>query len=97
MPAYLTLFNWTEQGIKNVKDTAKRAQAAREAWEETGGRFIGIWWTFGEYDGFVVHEAPDDATANQLLMKIGMGGDVRTTTMRAFGEEEIESVLAGLQ
>ena len=96
MPAYLTLFNWTEQGIKNVKDTAKRAQAVREAWEAAGGSFIGIWWTFGQYDGFVVHVAPDDATANRLLMKTGMGGDVRTTTMRAFGEEEIESVLAGL-
>ena len=47
MPAYLTLFNWTEQGVRNVKDTAKRAQAAREAWEAAGGRFIGIWWTFG--------------------------------------------------
>lgn len=97
MPAYLTLFNWTDQGIKNVKDTAKRAQAVREAWEAAGGSFIGIWWTFGQYDGFVVHVAPDDATANRLLMKTGMGGDVRTTTMRAFGEEEIESVLAVLQ
>lgn len=96
MPAYLTLFNWTDQGIKNVKDITKRAQAAREAWEAEGGRFIGIWWTLGEYDGFVVHEAPDEATATRLLMKTGMKGDVRTTTMRAFGEEEIESVLAGL-
>ncbi len=96
MPAYLTLFNWTEQGIRNAKDIAKRAQAAREAWEAEGGRFIGIWWTFGQYDGFVVHEAPDDATANRLLLTTGMGGDVRTTTMRAFGEEEIEGILENL-
>ena len=96
MPAYLTLFNWTEQGVKNVKDTAKRAQAAREAWEAAGGRFIGVWWTFGQYDGFVVHEAPDDATANRLLVSIGMKGDIRTTTLRAFGEEEIEGILENL-
>lgn len=96
MPAYLTLFNWTEQGIRNAKDIGKRAQAAREAWEAAGGRFIGIWWTFGQYDGFVVHEAPDDATANRLLLTTGMGGDVRTTTMRAFGEEEIEGILENL-
>lgn len=96
MPAYLTLFNWTEQGIRNAKDIGKRAQAAREAWEAEGGRFIGIWWTFGQYDGFVVHEAPDDATANRLLLTTGMGGDVRTTTMRAFGEEEIEGILENL-
>ena len=69
---------------------------AREAWEAAGGRFIGIWWTFGQYDGFVVHEAPDDATANGLLVKTGMKGDVRTTTLRAFGEEEIEGILEKL-
>jgi uncharacterized protein with GYD domain len=96
MPTYLTLFNWTEQGVKNVKDTAKRAQAARETWEAAGGRFIGVWWTFGQYDGFVVHEAPDDATANRLLVSTGMKGDIRTTTLRAFGEEEIEGILENL-
>ncbi len=96
MPAYITLYNWTEQGVRNVKDTAKRTQAAREAWEAAGGRFIGIWWTFGQDDGFVVHEAPDDATANRLLLATGMQGDVRTTTMRAFGEEEIAGILEEL-
>jgi uncharacterized protein with GYD domain len=96
MPAYLTLFNWTDQGVRNVKDTAKRAKAAREAWEEAGGHIIGIWWTFGQYDGFLVHVAPDDATANRLLVAIGMQGNVRTTTLRAFGEEEIESILESL-
>ena len=96
MPAYITLYNWTEQGVRNVKDTAKRTQAAREAWEAAGGRFIGIWWTFGQYDGFVVHEAPDDATANRLLLATGKLGNIRTTTMRAFGEEEIAGILEDL-
>ena len=96
MPAYITLFNWTDQGVRNAKNTSERAQAAREAWEAAGGRFIGIWWTFGEYDGVVVHEAPDDATANKLLFATGMQGNIRTTTMRAFGEEEIEGILEEL-
>ena len=96
MPAYVTLFNFTEKGVNNAKDSAKRAQAAREAWEAAGGRFIGIWWLLGQYDGVVVHEAPDDATATRLLLKTGMQGNVRTMTMRAFGEDEIESVLMGL-
>ncbi len=96
MPAYITLFNWTEQGVRNVQDTAQRKQAAREAWEAAGGRFIGIWWTFGQYDGFVVHEAPDDATANRLLLATGKLGNIRTTTMRAFGEEEIAGILEDL-
>ena len=96
MPAYVTLFNWTEQGVRNAKDTAKRAQAAREAWEKAGGRFIGIWWTLGQYDGVVIHEAPDDETATRLLIATGMVGNIRTNTMRAFGEDEIESLLQGL-
>ena len=96
MPAYVTLFNWTEQGVRNAKETAKRAKAAREAWEKAGGRFIGIWWTLGQYDGVVIHEAPDDETATRLLIATGMVGNIRTNTMRAFGEDEIESLLQGL-
>ena len=89
MPAYVTLFNFTDQGIRGIKDTAQRAAAAREAWEAAGGRFIGIWWTFGQYDGVLVHEAPDDETVNRLLFATGMQGNVRTETLRAFGEEDI--------
>ena len=96
MPAYVTLFNWTEQGIRDVKDTGKRVQAVREAWESAGGRVIGVWWTFGQYDGVLIHEAPDDETATRLLMRTGMQGNVRTTTMRAFGEEEIGRIVQGL-
>lgn len=96
MPAYVTLFNFTEQGIRNVKDTAKRAKATREAWEAAGGHFVGIWWTFGQYDGVVVHVAPDDETANRLLLQTGMDGNVRTTTLRAFGEEDIERIIEEL-
>jgi uncharacterized protein with GYD domain len=96
MPAYVTLFNFTEQGIRNVKDSAQRAKAAREAWEAAGGRFIGIWWTFGQYDGVVVHETPDEETANKLLIATGMQGNIRTTTLRAFGEEDIEGLLQDL-
>ncbi len=96
MPAYVTLFNYTDQGIRKIKNTAQRAKDARAAWEAAGGRFIGIWWTFGQYDGVVVHEAPDDKTANRLLLAAGMQGNVRTTTLRAFGEEEIEGILEDL-
>jgi uncharacterized protein with GYD domain len=96
MPAYITLFNWTEQGLKNAKDVSKRAKEARQAWEAAGGRFIGIWWTLGEYDGVAITEAPDDETATRLLLKMGMQGNIRTKTLRAFGEEEIDQVLSGL-
>ena len=96
MPAYVTLFNWTEQGLQTAKNTAKRAKDAEAAWEAVGARFIGIWWTLGQYDGIFIHEAPDEKTAIQLLMKLGLQGNIRTTTMRAFGEEEIDSITQGL-
>ncbi len=96
MPAYVTLFSWTEKGVQAVKDTGKRAKEAEADWEAAGGRVIGIWWTLGQYDGILIHQAPDDQTATRLLVKLGQKGFVRTTTMRAFGEEEIDTVVQGL-
>lgn len=96
MPAYVTLFNWTEKGASTAKESARRAQEARAAWEAAGGRFIGIWWTLGQYDGVVIHEAPDDETATRLLISTARLGNIRTNTLRAFGEEEIERILGDL-
>jgi uncharacterized protein with GYD domain len=96
MPAYVTLFNFTEQGIRNVKDSPGRAKAAAEAAKSMGGRFIGIWWLLGQYDGIVVVEMPDDETVTRFLMGTGMQGNIRTTTMRAYSEEEIARMVGGL-
>jgi uncharacterized protein with GYD domain len=97
MPTYVTLFNWTEQGISRVKDTTNRVKAVREMWESARGRVIGIWWTQGQYDGVLIHETPDEETATRLLMSVGMQGNVRTTTLTAFGEEEMERIIQGLK
>jgi len=96
MPAFVSLFNFTDQGIRNAKQTAERAKAVRAAIEAAGGSFVGIWWTLGQYDGVLISVAPDDETVMRVLMAVGMQGNVRTTTMRAFGEEEIGSILQGL-
>jgi uncharacterized protein with GYD domain len=96
MPAYITLTNFTEQGIHNVKDTVNRARAFDEAIQKVGGRKIGIWWLLGQYDSLVIFEAPDDETATRVLLKTGMQGNVRTTTMRCFSEEEMEKIVQGL-
>jgi uncharacterized protein with GYD domain len=96
MPAYVSLFNWTEQGIKNAKATTDRAKAAKALWEKSGGRFIGIWWTHGQYDGVIIHEAPDVETATRLLILLAQAGNIRTTTLPAFSEDEMEAILKGL-
>ncbi len=96
MPAYITLFNFTDQGVHTAKDTTKRAKAVNDMWQKAGGRIIGFWWTHGQYDGFVVHETPDEETATRLLLSVGMLGNVRTTTMRAFSEEEMARIVQKL-
>jgi uncharacterized protein with GYD domain len=96
MPAYVTLFNFTEQGLRNIKDSPARAKAAAQTAQSLGGRFIGVWWLLGQYDGLAIVEAPDDETATRLLVGTGMQGNVRTTTMRAFSEEEMARIVQGL-
>jgi uncharacterized protein with GYD domain len=93
---YISLINFTDQGIRNVKDTVKRGKAARQAAEAVGGRFIGVWWTLGPYDAVVISEGPDDETATRLLIGAAMQGNVRTLSMRAFSEEEMERIVQGL-
>jgi uncharacterized protein with GYD domain len=96
MPAYVTLFNFTEQGLRNIKGTVERGRAASQAAEAAGGRFIGVWWLLGQYDGIAIIEAPDDETATRLLIATGMQGNVRTMSMRAFSEEEMARIVQGL-
>jgi uncharacterized protein with GYD domain len=96
MSAYIVLGNFTEQGVKNVKETVNRARAANQAHQAAGVRFIGVWWTLGPYDAVIVIEAPDDETVTRLLLAMGMQGNARTVTMRAFSEEEMERIVQGL-
>lgn len=96
MQAYISMFNWTEQGVRNAKDTVNRARAAAQVWQAAGGRLVGIWWTQGQYDGFFITEAPDDATQTRLLIEMGRAGNIRTTTLRAFSEEEMGHIVQGL-
>ena len=96
MSAYVSLVNFTDQGIRAAKDTVNRARAVAQAAEAAGGRFIGVWWLLGAYDLVVIFEAPDDEAATRLLLATGMQGNVRTMTMRAFSEEEMERIVQGL-
>jgi len=96
MPAYITLANFTDQGIRSAKDTVNRARMFEQAVMDAGGRKIGIWWTLGQYDVVVIAEYPDDETATRITLATGMQGNVRTATMRCFSEEEMERIVQGL-
>ena len=96
MARYVSLLNWTDQGIRNVKDTVNRANAVRQVFKAGGGKIIDIYWTLGQHDVVLISEAPDDETAIRLVLSLGMKGNVRTSTMRAFGEQEMARIVQGL-
>jgi uncharacterized protein with GYD domain len=93
MPTYISLTNWTEQGVRGYKDTLDRANAAAEAAKGMGGTVKDVYWTIGPYDLVVVAEFPDDETGTAFLLALGSQGNIRTTTMRAFNSDELAEIL----
>ncbi|HET6319033.1 MAG TPA: GYD domain-containing protein [Chloroflexota bacterium] len=96
MPTYVALARWTDQGIKSAKGAVDRFEQQRAATEQAGGRIVGIWWTQGAYDAVAVIEWPDDETASVAAITMGMVGNVRTETMRAYTSEEMRRILERL-
>jgi uncharacterized protein with GYD domain len=94
MATYVVLMNWTEDGVKNFKDSTKRAAAAEEGMREMGITLKDIYWTVGAYDVVCVFEAPDDETFAAALLTLGAAGKVRTTTMRAFSKAEFDGIVS---
>jgi uncharacterized protein with GYD domain len=94
MPTYVSLIQWTDQGIMGYRDTVARAEAFRNALSQAGGQVRELLWTLGEYDIVAVIDTPDDESAMALLLQTASLGNVRTQTMRAMGREEISAVIA---
>jgi uncharacterized protein with GYD domain len=93
MATFVMLASFTEQGVRNVKETAKRADAFRQMAEKVGVTIRDIYWTLGPYDVIAVGEAPDDETATALSLSVASLGNVRTQTLRAFSRDEIDAIL----
>jgi uncharacterized protein with GYD domain len=93
MPTYVTLSNFTEQGMKNIKDTAKRAEAFKKAAKEAGITIKELLWTQGQYDLVTVLEAPDEISASALALSVGKLGNITGQTLRAFTATEMEKIL----
>ena len=97
MAMYVSLLQFTDQGVRNVKDTSKRSEAATAEAEKMGVKIINIFWTMGAYDVVVLLDAPNDETVSAFSLKIGSLGNVKSQTMRAFRAEEMESILAKIK
>ena len=93
MATYLVLFNWTDQGITNVKDTVSRYEQSTQLAEKHGVRYEQLYWTVGPYDVAAVFEAPDDEHLSAFLLELSSAGDLRTTTLRAYNREEMSGIL----
>jgi uncharacterized protein with GYD domain len=93
MTTYVTLFNFTEQGLKNIKDTVKRSEAAKKAAAAQGMRVKEILWVEGQYDVVVISESDDETKRTAFALSTLKLGNVRGQTMRAFTAAEMEKIL----
>lgn len=96
MPTYVTLINYTQQGIQKIKESPSRLDAAKKAFRAAGAEIKDFYLVFGRYDIVLIAEAPDDETAAGMALAIGSQGTVTTETLRAFTEEEYREIIAAL-
>jgi len=97
MATYVCLIQFQDQGIRNIKDTVKRGDAAMAEAEKMGMKIVEEYWTMGAYDAVVLFDAPDDETMTAFALKVSSLGNVKTHTMRAFRKEEMEGILAKIK
>ena len=96
MTTYISLINWTDQGIRNFSDTVQRAEDAKALAQRMGGSIANIYWTVGQYDLVTVADFPSDEMGTAFLLALGSQGNVRTTTLRAYDASEVGGVISKL-
>ena len=96
MAMYISLLNWTDQGIKAIKDSPSRLDAAKAVAKKYGCEMTAFYMTIGSYDMVAMLEAPDDEAAAKFSLAVGSSGSVRTTTLKALSEDAYRKIIAGL-
>jgi uncharacterized protein with GYD domain len=97
MPTYISLFSWTDQGIRNIKGAPQRIDAFKKAVEAVGGKVTGFYFTMGKYDGIAIIECPSDDAEAALILSSGSKGNVRTVTMKAYSEDQFRNIIAKVE
>jgi uncharacterized protein with GYD domain len=95
MPHYIVLGNYTEQGIRSIKESVKRDEDVRRIIERAGGK-VQLYYTLGEYDFVVVLEMPSDESLLRFLLQVGQAGNVRAKTLKAWSEPDAHKVMSQL-
>lgn len=93
MHTFIALLDFTDQGIRTIRDSPHRADQFNRLAEEAGAKVVAQYWTIGSHDGVLILEAPDDAVAASILLALGTAGNVRTTTLRAFEWAEAQGLI----
>ncbi len=96
MPTYVTLMRFTDQGIRNIKESPARLEAAKKLFQSAGAEIKSFYLALGNYDAVLVVEGPNDETAARVALSIGSLGNVRTDTMRVFTEPEYRKLISAL-
>ena len=97
MATYIVLLDFTDQGGRNIKDSPQRADSFNEFAERAGARIVEQYWTIGSHDGVFIMEAPSEEAAASVLLHLGAGGNVRTTTLRAYDWAEAQELIAAAE
>lgn len=96
MPTYITLLNWTQQGVQNVKESPDRLDDAKALAESMGGEITHWFLTFGRYDLVAISEFPDDETVAQFSLAANSLGNISTETLKAFNEEGYRDIIESI-
>jgi len=97
MASYVTLIKYTERGMKDIKDTCKRATEFKSHAKKHGIEVKDQYWCMGAYDGLVIFEAPDDETATAAILSLSSRDYVQTQTLRAFTAAQMEKITGKIQ
>ena len=95
MPRYVVLYRFTDQGLKGIKDTVRRAREVRAENEKRGFKVVGTYWTQGRYDPVSIVDAPSQEAMLAGLFNIAATGNVHSETLHAHSEAEMEKALQG--
>jgi len=97
MPTYITLIKWTDQGIREVKESPQRLAGAKKAVEAAGGKWTGFYLTMGRYDMVAIVEAPSDEAYTATILSIASRGSIHSETLKAFPEDQYRDIIAKVQ
>lgn len=93
MASFCVLGTFTEQGVRNAKDSPKRAEAFRDMAKKCKVTVKELYWAQGQYDIVTILEAEDDLAVTSLALSLAALGSVRTQTLRLFTPTDMRKII----